>query len=294
MKIAAKISAAVASTLALVGAGAVHAAAIAPSTNDGSLMFFLTDTKTNQTYTAVLSQDLNSLFSPTQATSPAPTAGVVNVISGDAGFTDPLAGDGNLTTFLASAGSDTLNWGILSEAYVGTGSAARPIGAARTLVTDLLASDVLNVSQNPSITTANPSGFATDVTNLNVALGASGTSVIAATPSIGGNNGDTLNSIYGSQLNASGIGVGSSVVLYGVSGNGKASGLGYAYDVGTVSFSLSNDSVVFTGNSGGGGSTVPLPAAVWLFGSGLLGLAGVGRRRSVGVAQDSAHSPAST
>jgi hypothetical protein len=30
----------------------------------------------------------------------------------------------------------------------------------------------------------------------------------------------------------------------------------------------------------GSGSAVPLPAAVWLFGSGLLGLAGVARRKA--------------
>jgi hypothetical protein len=36
--------------------------------------------------------------------------------------------------------------------------------------------------------------------------------------------------------------------------------------------------------SGGGGGSVPLPAAVWLLGSGLLGLAGVGRRKVVPVA----------
>jgi hypothetical protein len=36
------------------------------------------------------------------------------------------------------------------------------------------------------------------------------------------------------------------------------------------------DVLTFTGNAG---SAVPLPAAVWLLGSGLLGLAGVSRRR---------------
>ena len=33
------------------------------------------------------------------------------------------------------------------------------------------------------------------------------------------------------------------------------------------------------GAGGGGNSVVPIPAAAWLFGSGLLGLAGVSRKR---------------
>jgi hypothetical protein len=47
----------------------------------------------------------------------------------------------------------------------------------------------------------------------------------------------------------------------------------------TIAFSLSADSSV--GISGFVSQTpVPVPAAIWLFGSGLIGLAGIARRRA--------------
>jgi hypothetical protein len=278
MKINAKVSAAVASAIAMAGAGAVHAGAIVPSTNDGSLMFFLENTTTGQTLTEVLPQDLNSLFSAAQATAGSPQGGVINTITGNANFADVFS-DSNYTSFISANSGATLAWGVLSEGYIGTGATARPTGAARTIATDLLASDVLAVSQATGVTTGLPSGFGTDVGNLNIALGA-GSSTISS-PSILGSNGGaggTLNSLYGTSINATGIGPGTAVTLYGVTGNGTKIGSGYAYSLGSIVFNLANATVSFTGNPVG---AVPLPAAVWLLGSGLLGLAGVGRRRSV-------------
>jgi hypothetical protein len=71
------------------------------------------------------------------------------------------------------------------------------------------------------------------------------------------------------------------VTLYGITGNGSGVGAVTAFSLGTAVFSLTNDTLTFTGN--GGTTPVPLPAAVWLLGSGLLGLAGVGRRRAAKV-----------
>jgi len=51
----------------------------------------------------------------------------------------------------------------------------------------------------------------------------------------------------------------------------------------TLGVSLTANGLVYSAIGGGGGGgtpPVPLPAAVWLLGSGLLGLAGVGRRKS--------------
>jgi hypothetical protein len=71
-------------------------------------------------------------------------------------------------------------------------------------------------------------------------------------------------------------GIGSSTELYKVTmGAGQTSNI-VLTGLGTVS--LTNSGLTFS-TGGGGGSTVPLPAAVWLLGSGLLGLAGVGRRK---------------
>jgi hypothetical protein len=270
----------------MIGGVAAHAAAIVPSTGDGSLVFVLTDTKTNQTFTDVLTQDVNSYLSAAQTTTPAPTGGVINTVTGDAGFTVSLSSDPNLVSFLATAGTDPLNWAVMGGAWSGSGNALRPTGAARYITTDSEASPypaIVAVSMS-SITTGMTNGFGADITQLNTNLGATAHS--------------TTNGVFGTAQSAdpneltfygSGIPVGglvpssTAVTLFGLSGNGHGSGAAYAYSLGTISYDGSTDTLTFTGN-GSGPPPVPLPAAVWLLGSGLLGLAGVSRRRAASAA----------
>jgi len=278
MKTKLTVAGAVASIL--LAGGAAHAAAIVPNSGDGSLLFFVTDTKTNQTYTDVLTQTVNGYFSVTQATVPAPTNGIVNVLNGDANFSVPLGGDAVLTAFLTAAGSDPLSYGIIGGAYSGAlGSAQRPTGKVRVVATSLSQFSVLNNLQS-QIVNATPSGLNGDVTTLNTNLGAATSTnqgVFGTATSAGG----TALNLYGGGLDMSGVAPGTAVTLYGVTGNGSGSGSTTAFSLGTAIFSLANDTLTFTGNTT---SAVPLPAAVWLLGSGLLGLAGVGRRRAVKVA----------
>jgi hypothetical protein len=271
MKTSFKIAAAVATSL--VGMGAAHAASITPSTGDGSLMFFVTDTKTNQTYTDVLTQDVNSYFSAAQATTPAPTNGSLNTIFGDANFSVPLSGDTTLTNFLSANSADPLTYGVIAGTYTGAlGSKQRATGNARYIATSASLTSVLATPET-SIVNAMGNGINGDVGLLNTNLGAASSTNqgIFGTQQSGG--GTTLN-YYGSGLDMSGVQIGQSVALYGVTGNGSASGSANAYSLGTVTFA--NDTLTFTGNT----AAVPLPAAVWLLGSGLLGLLGVSRRRS--------------
>jgi hypothetical protein len=275
MKITYTVAAAVA---ALVGVGAAQAASIDPSTGDGSFMFFLTDTKTNQTYTTVLSQNVNSYFSASQATTPPPVAGVVNTITGDANFQINLSTDANLTSFLTTAGSDPLSWGVIAGAYTGAfGSPLRPVGAARYVGTSNNQASVLATPET-QIVNAMASGITQDITllNTNLAGGSSTTNGVFGTSTSAGLT--TLNYYGGFTMDS--LLVGQSTTLYGVTGNATGSGAGHVYSLGTATFGmvagLGNDVLTFTGN---GTSAVPLPAAVWLLGSGLLGLAGVSRRR---------------
>jgi hypothetical protein len=74
--------------------------------------------------------------------------------------------------------------------------------------------------------------------------------------------------------------IGSAVALYGMTGNGTTGQL-QTYILGTATLATNGD-LILTGN--GSGAPVPLPAAVWLFGSGLMGLVGVSRRRKAAAA----------
>jgi hypothetical protein len=65
------------------------------------------------------------------------------------------------------------------------------------------------------------------------------------------------------------------LTLFAVTGNNATTGKVQSYILGTVSVDALGN-VSFAGNT----APVPLPAAVWLLGSGLLGLFGVSRRRA--------------
>jgi hypothetical protein len=278
-----KLTLAAAVTSILLAGGAAHAAAIVPNSGDGSLLFFVTDTKTNQTYTDVLTQTVNGYFSVAQATTPA-TNGIVNILNGDTNFSVNLSGDSVLTSFLTSAGSDPLSYGIIGGAYSGAlGAGQRPQGKVRMVASSPVENSVLTNLQS-QLVNATPSGLNVDVQTLNINLGAANSTNqgVFGTPISAG--GPVLN-LYGGGLDQTGLtGVvpGTAVTLYGVTGNGIAGASTTAFSLGTLNFSLANDTLTFTGN--GGTAPVPLPAAVWLLGSGLLGLAGVGRRRAVKVA----------
>lgn len=285
MKTKLTVAGAVASIL--LAGGAAHAAAIVPNSGDSSLIFFVTDLTTHQTYADVLTQNTNSYFSVAQATVPPPTPGVINVLNGDANFSVPLGGDSVLTSFLSSAGSDPLSYGIVGGAFSGsTGASQRPTGKVRVVATSQVESSVLTNLQS-QITGATPGGLVVDFNSLNLNLGATANSTnqgVFGTSQASG--GSTALNLYGGGLDMTGLnGVapGSSVTLYGVTGNGSGSGATIGFNLGTALFSLANDTLTFTGN-GGATAPVPLPAAVWLLGSGLLGLAGVGRRRAAKVA----------
>jgi hypothetical protein len=87
-----------------------------------------------------------------------------------------------------------------------------------------------------------------------------------------GNTGGSTN-LYGQGPTQSGLALGTAANLYDLTGNGTTSNL-QSYLLGTVTVSA-NGTITNIAPA-----PVPLPAAVWLLGSGLLGLFGVGRRRA--------------
>jgi hypothetical protein len=71
------------------------------------------------------------------------------------------------------------------------------------------------------------------------------------------------------------LGVSGAQSLYGVTGDGTNSNAGKLQI-----YLLGQLELTSTGTLENVPSPVPVPAALWLFGSGLLGLAGVGRRKA--------------
>jgi hypothetical protein len=69
-------------------------------------------------------------------------------------------------------------------------------------------------------------------------------------------------------------------LLYAFTASSNGGGAQATY---TQKYDVSLTSSGLTFSLAGGGAPVPVPAAVWLLGSGLLGLAGVARRKSAAV-----------
>jgi hypothetical protein len=196
------------------------------------------------------------------------------------------ATDSNLASLLALAtGTNTIEWAVQggnvteSGVWTSTDQFVTTVGNGG------------NVAQLSLRTGTNTTAWSTGLTdtiqtidNTNLASTAS-TSVFATSIAAGGiwdasqNLGNSnLTNWFGQGTNTAQTGL-SSTTLYQVGeGAGQTSPLTVA---GLGTLTLTSTGLSFAANSSG--TTVPLPAAVWLLGSGLLGLAGVGRRKLAAV-----------
>jgi hypothetical protein len=249
-----------------------------PSTGNGELVLYATYTSggTVFTYARGTGVQINAVNGGSNA-----------ALAADATYTPGKAlsmsfanlnADANMTTFLANAtaAGQTVNWAIM--AGDNTGASSRNPGANRYLSTT-----ATNYGTNPtSITNAglvSPwNGLYQMQLDTNTAI-ASGVPLDKKSVFPNGQYGQGAYSNSGDWFGTgfqNSAAVGSSQNLYLLTG---ASGLSTVtardYLVGVFSMDASGN-LSFT--SAGTGA-VPLPAAVWLFGSGLLGLAGVGRRK---------------
>jgi hypothetical protein len=268
------VKSAVAGALAL---GATSAFAVGlPSTNSSDVILYVDAITSGGTSAGVYALDtgisLSSLL-PGPYVTGAQNSTVFSAVGKTIG---PSA---TLTSFLSTYSADTIEWTLEGGQYTPT----TPGGSASNANAET-AGAALAAFTSPALTTAFPSvstattpnlveflnGLQTDYENgLSSLTGTetgTGTETTAASESKYGFFG-------GPDLAATGS---TAITLFGFTGNGSKAGTLQSYVLGSVTLGT-DGTLTITGN--GGGAPVPLPAAVWLFGSGLMGLVGVSRRR---------------
>jgi hypothetical protein len=251
------------SVAGLVAGHQASAQIVTADSGNGDLLFVAVDTKTNETFYENLGILALTSSGPTQLAS-----GPINLAAG---------GGTAWTTFVSNTGSDPLNFAVIGGGNK-TG-AANPLGLNSYSTT-------IGGSGTPPSAPTNQNLVNFDLIDQNIigVLNSGGFNVNS------GNGYDANNSSQPEYTDASGLtswngkfsGVtdvaeGSQNDFYNFTQNKANGSTGSASSalLGTFSFSGSTLTYAAAGNT-----AVPLPAAVWLLGSGLFGLFGIGRRRA--------------
>jgi hypothetical protein len=191
-----------------------------------------------------------------------------------------ITASSTLTSFLSSHSGDTIEWTLEGGQYNNPGYASgsptsssnhNSVTAGSALA--VFTSQALN-SLYPGVSTATTGGLENFLNGLqndyqNGLSSLTGTETGTATETFASSE-TKYGFIGGPDLSATGS---TAIKLFGFTGNGINGGTLQSYILGSVTLAA-NGTLTITGNT-----PVPLPAAVWLFGSGLMGLVGVSRRR---------------
>jgi hypothetical protein len=278
------------SAFAAAGAAAAGPISVLPNTPGGSdIILFVTDTSNNAQFVQDLGVNVDSLGITQASVATDVGGGTVYSLFGTGtvgpGLNNPTVSssiinssgiDTALATFLSNNAGGNFIYGIQGAA---TGDGTVNAGQARTV-----ASITGSPSQvNADVISGTPTTLASTLFLNDLSSSDAGTAA------------QTVNSFYPT------VNAGTNTPFGGSSGNGKqaaaATGVnGYA-TLGTQTYlyelvstggseaSIYGSTVGITVGAGGAisgigsGAPVPLPAAVWLLGSGVLGLFGIGRRR---------------
>jgi hypothetical protein len=264
--------------IAMVGsalaATSAFATTVAPQTGNGEFVLYARDTVTNVTYAKGLGLFIDQVA--TRATIVADTT-YTYPSGGTLAYTLPNTSlDANWTTFKNAAGSDPIVWTVLAGDNQNN---VNNVGQERYLTTTQvnLTTGAPNPPNNSTIrgVYASLNGLQTDMLGVGVSDGAS--VILAANAGKGWGNPTGFNSTANTWFSTIGISnenpLGTAGKFYMVtSGGGGGTSAGRVYSLAGITLDASG--LLHS-------TAVPLPAAVWLFGSGLLGLVGIGRRKQV-------------
>jgi hypothetical protein len=275
------VKSAIAGALTL-GAGSAFALGV-PSENSSDLVLIVENETTFATYALDTGISLDSIL-PTGSLVP---GAVLNTSL--AGINQQILASPTLQAFLLANPAAGDAWTLEGGQYNGGGASSTNSntvapGAAKAVFTSNIGTinNAVLQSKNLGAFEAYQNGFNADVTQTNGGLfpllSATETTAAADTASQAEVSANSKYNMLGApDLAALGTGA---IQLFGFTANGNP-GVLQSYLLGSATLA-NNGTLTITGN--GVTAPVPLPAAVWLFGSGLMGLVGVSRRRKAAVA----------
>jgi hypothetical protein len=261
-----------------LAASAAYANTVSPTTGNGELVLYALDTNTNISYARGLQIQIDSVM--TRSTIAGDSTYVFG--SGTVNYSLPtIAPDANMTAFLAGAAGHTVVWAIQagdSQQNLNTAGAER-----------YLSTSALNLQVQPPVTNGvirtvynQIDGTQADMIGNTATPPGDGQSRITTAPSGGVGPGWGAGGTDNSAPNWFGGGPDSRVALGSAggfyvltTGGGSIAAKSRVYQA--ISVQLDANGTLHSVGA------VPLPAAVWLFGSGVLGLIGIGRRRQSAV-----------
>jgi hypothetical protein len=245
-------------------AATAHADVVLPSTGNGELTLFVKNTTTGEVYARGLAISMDDIL--TEATAGGAYTGPTNT-----GYALPTIGpDANLTAFLATGTTAEFKWGVLVGDTVGSNTAGTRRFGLGTVV------DLANTVSLPSNTqmvalgTSFNSFFSTLNNNLpdfsgSSIVGAGSTGGLWDTPGVG----DLADTFFNQAPNSAFGALGGVLNFFALTSAGGSNATPARV------FEFSDITLAANGTLS---APVPVPAAAWLLGSGLLGLLGIGRR----------------